>query len=213
MKKIVKNTEGALRREYDFSKGVRGVHASRYAEGANVVLLEPDPDRTGKSTTQDTQLTELAGRHLLIAQLTAGGIEVAVPVRDRGIDLIAYLDKGESGRDFIACPIQLKVSSKEGFTLNRKYQKIVNLLIAYVWNVGDPTHSSVYALTYQEALEILERKGHTKSASWKDHSTYHLSKIDEKLLDLLKPYKMTPEKWAQRISTALHATASVVRPA
>jgi hypothetical protein len=28
--------------EYDFSGGVRGKYAKRYAEGTNVVLLEPD---------------------------------------------------------------------------------------------------------------------------------------------------------------------------
>ncbi len=31
-----------MREEYDFSRGVRGKYARRYAEGANVVLLEPD---------------------------------------------------------------------------------------------------------------------------------------------------------------------------
>ncbi len=28
--------------EYDFSKGVRGKYAKRYAEGSNVVVLAPD---------------------------------------------------------------------------------------------------------------------------------------------------------------------------
>jgi hypothetical protein len=28
--------------EYDFSKGVRGKYAKRYAEGTNIVLLDPD---------------------------------------------------------------------------------------------------------------------------------------------------------------------------
>lgn len=28
--------------EYDFSGGVRGRHARRYAQGTNVVVLEPD---------------------------------------------------------------------------------------------------------------------------------------------------------------------------
>ena len=28
--------------EYDFSQGVRGKYAKRYAEGTNVVLLDPD---------------------------------------------------------------------------------------------------------------------------------------------------------------------------
>ena len=34
-----------MRREYDFSKGVRGKHAARYASGTNVVVLEPDVAR------------------------------------------------------------------------------------------------------------------------------------------------------------------------
>lgn len=31
-----------MRREYDFSDAVRGVTAGRYAEGANVVVVDPD---------------------------------------------------------------------------------------------------------------------------------------------------------------------------
>lgn len=31
-----------LRPEYDFAQGVRGVTASRFAEGANVVVVDPD---------------------------------------------------------------------------------------------------------------------------------------------------------------------------
>ena len=31
-----------MRTEYDFSGGVRGKYAERYAEGSNVVVLDPD---------------------------------------------------------------------------------------------------------------------------------------------------------------------------
>jgi len=31
-----------LRKEYDFSKGVRGKYADRFAEGTKLVLLDPD---------------------------------------------------------------------------------------------------------------------------------------------------------------------------
>ena len=34
--------EDIMRPEYDFSRAVRGVSAARYAEGTNVVLLDPD---------------------------------------------------------------------------------------------------------------------------------------------------------------------------
>lgn len=34
--------QDTMRPEYDFSKGVRGVTATRYAEGANVVVIDPE---------------------------------------------------------------------------------------------------------------------------------------------------------------------------
>ena len=34
--------EDTMRAEYDFSGGVRGKHAARFAAGRNMVLLEPD---------------------------------------------------------------------------------------------------------------------------------------------------------------------------
>ena len=37
-----KNSEPAMREEYDFSRGVRGKYARRFAQGTNVVLLESD---------------------------------------------------------------------------------------------------------------------------------------------------------------------------
>ena len=45
MKKQPKKKAGSsdeMRAEYDFSRGVRGRHAARYAAGTNVVVLEPD---------------------------------------------------------------------------------------------------------------------------------------------------------------------------
>jgi hypothetical protein len=42
----------ALRTEYDFSKGVRGKHAARYAEGTNVVVLDPDVAQEFRTTEQ-----------------------------------------------------------------------------------------------------------------------------------------------------------------
>jgi hypothetical protein len=77
---------------------------------------------------RDSQLTELSGRHLLIAQLVAGGLEVAVPVRDRGVDLIAYLDLSAETKRFVSCPIQMKASQEARFGLDRKYEKIAGLL-------------------------------------------------------------------------------------
>ena len=47
MKKATRSTKRTprapdMRAEYDFSKGSRGKYARRFAEGTNLVLLEPD---------------------------------------------------------------------------------------------------------------------------------------------------------------------------
>ena len=43
MKKSNKDLDEAeILAEYDFSEGVRGKYAARYAEGSNVVVLDPD---------------------------------------------------------------------------------------------------------------------------------------------------------------------------
>ncbi|UVT15008.1 MAG: hypothetical protein H8K04_14420 [Nitrospira sp.] len=42
MKKLLRERRPDMLPEYDFSKGVRGKYANRYAEGSNVVVLSPD---------------------------------------------------------------------------------------------------------------------------------------------------------------------------
>ena len=55
-----------LREEYDFSGGVRGKYAERYAEGANIVVLDPDVAkvfRDSKSVNQALRaLVEVANK-------------------------------------------------------------------------------------------------------------------------------------------------------
>ena len=44
MKKTTRRTvdRDTMRREYDFSRGVRAKYAARYRQGTNLVLLDPD---------------------------------------------------------------------------------------------------------------------------------------------------------------------------
>lgn len=39
MKKARQKRQDDMRSEYDFSKGIRGKYAKRYAEGSNIVVL------------------------------------------------------------------------------------------------------------------------------------------------------------------------------
>jgi hypothetical protein len=53
--------QGEMRAEYEFRDGVRGKYAKRYAEGSNVVVLDPDVAEHFK-TSEDVNraLRELA---------------------------------------------------------------------------------------------------------------------------------------------------------
>ena len=63
MKKATSKTaESAMRENYDFTAGVRGKHARRYAQGTNVVVLEPDVAKAFPSAAAvNESLRALAG--------------------------------------------------------------------------------------------------------------------------------------------------------
>ena len=44
-----------MRAEYDFSKGIRGKYARRFAAGTNVIVLDPDVAKSTKARKKSTQ--------------------------------------------------------------------------------------------------------------------------------------------------------------
>ncbi|HEY6084292.1 MAG TPA: hypothetical protein VIU63_02785 [Nitrospira sp.] len=143
----------------------------------------------------DTQITELTGRHWLIGQLLQAKLEVATPARDKHIDLIAY-----SVRPFVARPIQVKAATAESFSVQKKYKKVPNLLLAYVWHIKDPRETRTYAMTYREAVGIATKMGWTKTPSWKkEKGWYTNNKPGRELCRLLEKYKMSPVAWRKKV--------------
>lgn len=141
----------------------------------------------------DTQIIELMGQNRLTNELMHAGIEVARPERDRGIDLIAYADTDT----FFAIPIQMKAATKAMFSIDKKYEKFPNLLMVFLWYIHDLEKTEIYALTYEQSLQIATEKGWTTTSSWIDKGKYSTSAPDKKLRELLLPYKMTLKKWKE----------------
>jgi hypothetical protein len=199
MKSEMSKNESELRSQFDFSKAVRGKLHERYKKENKVTLLEGEPDLDDPldPEKQDSQLVEIAGKHLLISRLVAAGFEVAEPLRDNGIDLIVY--RGDNG--FTAWPIQMKASTQESFSLDSKYKKIPNILIAYVWNVNAEERGDVYLLTFNNAVKVMEIKGYAETDSWKKKGYYFVRNAGTELKSLLKQYGMTTEQWREKIQT------------
>jgi len=61
-KRANKSADSEMRAEYDFSRGTRGKYARRFAQGANVVVLESDVAKVFPSSeTVNSSLRALAG--------------------------------------------------------------------------------------------------------------------------------------------------------
>ena len=151
----------------------------------------------------DTQAIEILGRNLLVSELFRAGVEVAFPLRDRGIDLIAFGDRKASKSVFFAVPIQMKGASKKSFSLDKKYEKIPHLLIAYVWGIQGEENHKTFALTYKQALRVATEMKYTETDSWKKHGKYAVSRPSEKLEELIRGFEMTPEKWKARLALVI----------
>ncbi|HEY8118000.1 MAG TPA: hypothetical protein VIE91_02040 [Methylophilaceae bacterium] len=145
--------------------------------------------------SHDTQVTELMGRNYLINQLLAAGIEVAVPVRDHGVDLVAYLDVETIAEGYSARPIQIKASSAQAFSIDKKYARFPHLILAYIWNLRSSEKVVIYGLDYEDALSVAKKMGYLETKSWAK-GKYTTTAPSAKLKKLLQPYEMNEKKWA-----------------
>lgn len=60
-----------MREEYDFSKGVRGKYAERYAKGTNIVVL--DDDVAAEFSSSD-EVNDVLRRHIARRRQKAAGV-------------------------------------------------------------------------------------------------------------------------------------------
>jgi len=148
--------------------------------------------------TLDTQTIELVGQHRLASELLLAGLEVGFPARDRGIDLIAYVDRHQSG--FIAKPIQMKAASRRSVGIWKKCEKTQELIIAFVWHVDGASPPETYALTYQESLAVADTMGWTKERTWTTKGRWDNTNPGKTIRKLLEPHRMTPEKWWEKVT-------------
>jgi hypothetical protein len=132
--------------------------------------------------------------------LVVDGLEVARPERDRGVDLIAYLDLDEAGR-FVACPIQMKAATIASFSVFSKYERIAQLLLVHVWYANDPDQACAYALRYDEAESVADQMGWTGTDSW-HRGGYTTTRPSRRLQAILAPYRMGPGEWRRKVQEA-----------
>jgi hypothetical protein len=146
----------------------------------------------------DTQQKELIGTALFEVALLRQGFEIAQPRRDRGIDLIVFVDK--PGSPFRALPLQLKVATRQAFNLDKKYDSIPGLVLAYVW-VLDGQEPEYYLMTFAEAEALLGEARDTDS--WRLKGQYAISTLDNSRRQQMQPYRNRWQWLLQRLNDAM----------
>ena len=72
--------------------------------------------------------------------------------------------------------------------------------MAYVWDIGSSElQPAVYALTQQEAVQVADLMGYTKTDSWLVNGIYSNTSPSAKLVEYLKPYHMTADTWRKKL--------------
>jgi hypothetical protein len=134
----------------------------------------------------DAQQKELIGRAALEAELIRNGFEVARAHRDKGIDLIVFLD--EPSKPFTSRPIQMKASAGTRFGVNRKYERMSGLILAYLWNVLEQPRFFLMSYAEAEAIVPVETK---QTASWREGG-WSWPSAPERVRGALMPYE---DRW------------------
>jgi hypothetical protein len=191
--------EAEIRARFDFSRATRGRFAARYQNGHTVVLLDHDPDEEATILpAQAVETTRQSGIRIFESQVRAAGLRLVEPSKKNGIDFLIRSDT-QTDEERTSFPVKLKTSIHEVFSLYKKESRVPRLLVAYVWHANEPKDSEVYALTYDEALQIVKSKPYSTSKSWIDEGGYSVTHAGAELKEMLKPYKMTTERWQEKL--------------
>lgn len=78
MKKATRK-DNEMRDHYDFSEGVRGKYARRYAEGSNVVVLDPDVARLFPNREAVNDTLRAVAQIVQMQERRRGGAKKMVP--------------------------------------------------------------------------------------------------------------------------------------
>jgi hypothetical protein len=153
-----------------------------------------------KKQPPDAQLIGIAGQNWLVSQLIQCGIEVAMPVRDKGIDLIAYVET----QGFRACRIQIKVSRGSAFKVYREGYS--GMLMVYIWHIYDPQKTVAFAMKTAEARRIVKANKWDENPCWtKEGGYWRVPRVAQESYfyrRYLHDHKMDLDKWRPTILRA-----------
>ena len=91
-----------------------------------------------------------AARAHVIDELMAEAINVALPVGACDIDILAFLESRTEPCGLVSVPIQIIVSRGDALSRNLRAARVLGMLVALVWDIGELAPIQSFALTSAE---------------------------------------------------------------
>jgi hypothetical protein len=146
----------------------------------------------------DKQLIEVIGKAKFTEFAIRSGFEVAMPVRDCGIDVLLYFPI-EDNLLTTTIPVQLKCYSSQALTVDSKYNRMGDLLHVVLWNCTNK-EPSFFALTQKHSMHFAEMFGWDKLPGWiNKKGRYDATKATTRIIDEMRQYRTITETFKNMV--------------
>jgi hypothetical protein len=148
----------------------------------------------------DEMLKRAACAHL-IEELMAEAINVALPVGVCDIDMLAFVESHTKPCGLVSVPIRIIVSCQDGLLRYLRGARASGMLVALVWEVGEPAPIRSFALTSAELtlVKMIALMDGARAASSSADPDLGRERRETILQNVIKPFAMSRGQWRRKL--------------
>jgi hypothetical protein len=143
-------------------------------------------------------LFELTARAHLMDVLQTEGVKIALPVGESDMDILATVESCRCRCPAAWVPVTVVADCADGLSGNLQRAVAPGLLVALVWEIGDPDAVRAYAFTPAELIVVKRIAVGNSSAR---HSRAGLNRK-------LESFAMTAGRWRGKLMTMLESDSA-----
>jgi hypothetical protein len=150
----------------------------------------------------ESERLEFARRARLMDELLEEGVNVALPMGECAIDMLAYVNSRTDACTVVSVPIKIVSFSSDALSINLERARASGLLIALVRQIGKPEQVRTFAFTPAEltVVKMIAMCARGNSARVGE-SPSHARTPQSILQNALEPFAISPGEWRKKIAT------------
>jgi len=144
-----------------------------------------------------------AARAHVIDELMAEAINVALPMGAPNIDLLAFVESRTESCGLVSVPIRIVVSREDCLSRNLEAARVMGMLVALVWNVGELAPIRCFALTSAELtlvkmIALIDGAHAARAGAGAELARARRERIPQ---NVIEPFAMSRGQWRKKLQT------------